>query len=527
MAWDSAKLIGKNTADNQVSTTNVTSDADGSVLERLEFLQVAVGGAAMQLITTQSGSNAVEENAIMQFNIGIFDVDSGAIASGDIDITSITNVMQKSTGGGAFATGTQTQPVFSKANGSVYCAYQFLAAEWQAGDMYKLTVTGITADIAGDTSYVPDMVWSNVVTELEALEDYVLSIPASTGSQTWNGTALAAIETQANDALVDEGLDHLVIAGDGGTNAYPDSVAQESIIAYMLSKSADPVTTSYDNTTDSMEMTSDKLGAYTGDGGADYNDSVKSAIEKMSTFVADGDGDMATGTALASNKSIIDALGADGTSAVSNDFSFGSIHQFLRGFHGILRILFVIPEAVGSINADNVVLQTELAKLAGVSTITQADLLAHAELASTTLCVLGTTTSVAWTTSNLADLKSTPNLPILCVDKVSAAYLEIGTDGGDASTKTAINAVSTIEGSFLGLGAGGWTGLAAGANTVSTSATYHTLDMSDADLTETWYAYESVNANTDVVLGGVYHVRNDGTTGIDEEGLTCHNYSAS
>jgi len=46
---------------------------------------------------------------------------------------------------------------------------------------------------------------------------------------------------------------------DGGTNAYPDSVAQESIIAYMCSKSADPVITSFNNTTDSLEAISDKL----------------------------------------------------------------------------------------------------------------------------------------------------------------------------------------------------------------------------------------------------------------------------
>mgnify|MGYP006863463141 FL=1 len=103
MGWDDARYIGLNNADNLVSTSLVAADADGTVLERLEFIQASMGGAASQMRLTQSASNAVEENAILQFNIGIFDIDSGAVASGSIDITSITNVMMKSTGGGAFA----------------------------------------------------------------------------------------------------------------------------------------------------------------------------------------------------------------------------------------------------------------------------------------------------------------------------------------------------------------------------------------------------------------------------------------
>ncbi len=240
------------------------------------------------------------------------------------------------------------------------------------------------------------------------------------------------------------------------------------------------------------------------------------AANSLAAFVASGG--TALGTELADSKSLVDAIGSTGAASVSDDYGEASIHQFLHGFHGIAHILFVTPEAVGSINDDNVVLQTELAKLGELVTITQADLLAHAELSSYTLCVLGTNSSVAWTPANLADLKTTPDLPILCVDKVAAAYLEIGTDGGDATTKTDITAVATIKGSLLGVGEYDITGLAVGANVVSTSATFHTLDMSDADLIETWYAYETTGDNTDVVLGGVYRVNNDGSIGIDEEG---------
>ena len=138
MSWDESKFIGENNAANGVDTSAVVANADGTVLERLEDINVKLGGGAAALRTTFSDSQAVEENAVQFFNIGVFDIDAGAIASGSIDITSISAVMQKSTGGGAFATGTIAQPTFSKANGSVYCAYQFIAADWVTGDMYKL-----------------------------------------------------------------------------------------------------------------------------------------------------------------------------------------------------------------------------------------------------------------------------------------------------------------------------------------------------------------------------------------------------
>ena len=103
------------------------------------------------------------------------------------------------------------------------------------------------------------MVWSNVVLELEDLEDYVLAIPSSTGANTWNATALASIEAEATDALEADDLDHLVNLADGGTHVYPDSVAQDSIFAYIMAKGDPALATSYNNTTDSLEAISDKV----------------------------------------------------------------------------------------------------------------------------------------------------------------------------------------------------------------------------------------------------------------------------
>jgi hypothetical protein len=78
------------------------------------------------------------------------------------------------------------------------------------------------------------------------------------------------------------GLDHLGSLADG-TGQYPVSVVQDSWMAFLMSKSADPVATSFDNRTDSLEMLSDKLGGFSGDGGANQDDSVKASLDLAHT----------------------------------------------------------------------------------------------------------------------------------------------------------------------------------------------------------------------------------------------------
>jgi len=233
----------------------------------------------------------------------------------------------------------------------------------------------------------------------------------------------------------------------------------------------------------------------------------------------------ADGTALASVLGALDDAQATGptTGAETAIALLRQTVEYLRDTHTHHFILFVIPEAVGSINADNTAIQTELQKLCHVHTITQADALEYPNFTMYSLCVLGTNSGTAWTTANMAHIRTIPQLPILCFDKVSAAYFEIGTDGGDAAAKTAIDVVDNIEGSLFGIGGSEATGLDAGANTVTSSATYHTLDMSNANITEDVYATETEDvdggtANTDVVLGKISGIQEDGSIGIDESG---------
>ena len=189
---ESLVIAGRDDADNVMSTSNVTANRDGTIVERTEFIIDTLLGS-LHFRTEQSKAGTVEENGRQSFNISVFDVAAGAINATAIDITSISAVMWKSDAGAAFATAGITQPTFSVAAGRIYTDYQFLAAEWAVGDLYKLVVGGITVTLDADTLYVPTMVWSNAVIEAEDLDTYIEGLMASMS------TAIASLGTIENE----------------------------------------------------------------------------------------------------------------------------------------------------------------------------------------------------------------------------------------------------------------------------------------------------------------------------------------
>lgn len=206
-------------------------------------------------------------------------------------------------------------------------------------------------------------------------------------------------------------------------------------------------------------------------------------------------------------------LGYDGITEYVGGFNESSVAGINFGAHDTVSVLFVIPEAVGSINSHNTAILTELQKLGHVDTITQSDALTYPHFAEYNIVVCGTDNGTAWNLSNLDHVKEFPE-PVICVDASVAGHLLIGADGGDAAGVTALTAISQIEANDLGLGITGVTGLAVGSNTVSSSTTYNTIDMSDADITETFFGTESVADNTDILLAAVFKRQPDGTRGI-------------
>jgi hypothetical protein len=170
-----------NTTQRDVIGNKTDTVAGDSLVALSKQIVLAVGGEATQLRTNQSDSSAVEEDGIISFGISLMDIDTGAIAAGSIDITGIVVNLEKSTGGGAFSNVGITQPTFAKAAGLVSVDYRFLAAEWEIGDIYKLSVSGIEATIGADTAYVKTMVWSNVILEEANVEAKIDAIQTDLG----------------------------------------------------------------------------------------------------------------------------------------------------------------------------------------------------------------------------------------------------------------------------------------------------------------------------------------------------------
>lgn len=112
----------------------------------------------------------------------------------------------------------------------------------------------------------PDGVnWNVVDIGDDTISAEVAKIPKSDGAVSWNATALAAINTQ-----IDLALQTIVPAA-------PTAGSLNDI----LSKASGGNT--FVKATDSLEMLSDKLGGYSGDGGAAADDSVKAELDLVKT----------------------------------------------------------------------------------------------------------------------------------------------------------------------------------------------------------------------------------------------------
>ena len=240
-------------------------------------------------------------------------------------------------------------------------------------------------------------------------------------------------------------------------------------------------------------------------------------VDSLAKFIASGG--TILGSTLADSKSLIDALGVDGNDALSHNFSEEGVMQYAHGKHLTTYTLFIIPEAVAAINTHNTTIRTSLEKLGRVLTITQTDALSYPDFNTYTLCVLGTDNGSAWNTANLADIKEISDMPIVCCDSTSAAYLEMGTANANVVGTKVLNGVANIEGSIVGMGLHGHTGLAVGAQDIAdVNTTFASLDMSGADITEVYYGYHTADDNAHVLLGKIRYIQPDGSIGVGEDG---------
>lgn len=108
------------------------------------------------------------------------------------------------------------------------------------------TVNGLAANVITAASIAPDAIGAS-----EAAAD----LGADLASIPWNASWDAEVQSEADDALIAKGLDHLVSTAVTGAD-----VADNSIVAKMVSKNSTADWDSYNNTTDSLEAIRDNAG---------------------------------------------------------------------------------------------------------------------------------------------------------------------------------------------------------------------------------------------------------------------------
>lgn len=104
---------------------------------------------------------------------------------------------------------------------------------------------------------------------------------AAIDAATFAADALQAMQDEAEDALEGENLDHVAKTAVANNADMTTEVTDGTIVSNILSKTSD--TSSYSPTTDSLEMLSDKAGGFSGDGGANQDDSVKASLDLAHT----------------------------------------------------------------------------------------------------------------------------------------------------------------------------------------------------------------------------------------------------
>jgi hypothetical protein len=135
----------------------------------------------------------------------------------------------------------------------------------------------LDAATGGKMANQVDVIQTDTTTDIPA---EIAKIPKSDGTVTWNATALASINAEADTALSDLGLDHLVSAPVTGTD-----VTDNSIIAKLASSAATADWDTYVNTTDALQAIRDRGDAawVTGAGGSDRLLMVDTTIATLAT----------------------------------------------------------------------------------------------------------------------------------------------------------------------------------------------------------------------------------------------------
>lgn len=159
----------------QINTSSTFANRDGNLLERTEYL-IAIIEQSLPLTSSKNDIVSIEQNTFQTFSINLTDINGNPIIADDIDITSISVLLEKSIDGIIFSSLGINQPIFVKFLGKVYTSYQFLSSQWYINNVYKLTVSGIKATSFDVIYNVPTFIWTDLIVTPTNIDEEVNSI---------------------------------------------------------------------------------------------------------------------------------------------------------------------------------------------------------------------------------------------------------------------------------------------------------------------------------------------------------------
>jgi len=280
--------IWSDTADTEVLIDNciITNATNGE--HAIEFTSTARGSIRNTLVRTDAQGTAVDPGSLTMSNV-LWDGDATA------DSTAIPVVLA---GAGVGSIGAVNSTTTDSIHGKI-------GTDTEMGDVSIWDMLEGAGFVTWPAAAAP----GDTVSLAEVLRDIWDAVRNGTGGAE-PGTNMSLVDILGNNGTG--------VTQTGDINA-ADLQSRIDAISLALGIVAAAAADGYEedgtgnNLYSALNSTEANGNFFSGDGGAVFDDNLFSFLETLSKYIADGDGDFATGTALAANKSLIDAIGTNGT----------------------------------------------------------------------------------------------------------------------------------------------------------------------------------------------------------------------
>jgi len=313
-----------------INSSSIVADRDGGILERSEYIIAAIE-ATNPLTVNKTEIQSVEEDAFYTFAITLTDINGAPLPIANINITSLSGVMELSTDGINFSAVGITQPVFAKALGRVWVSYRFLTAEWDVADIFRLTLSGIKATPVSTELAVQTIIWTDIIIAVDDIETKVdtillevehihdVDIPGVKSE-----TALIVADTnEIQLELADGGrLDLILDAINTKTTNLPSDPADASVVAGNIT-TAHGIT---DGKVDTVKSETALIKTET--------DKIPATITKVDLIKTETDKIPATITKVDLIKTKTDLIGLI-TDKETNNTIFGKLYELIKHIHSV------------------------------------------------------------------------------------------------------------------------------------------------------------------------------------------------